>query len=259
VEIQAYVHYFRDSYKVTPLAEANRVAGGINRNELGEQRMASLMRLRLMIEQQFLSSLEMAADNGTTGYTGRGAFKWLSSSAQATNPVDATLRPASANNYTAAFTDITETTLVDQLNSMYADVRARQEFDMFAGYALKNKIDQFTLVHPVASTTSAPKVQYIRQDISKYGSNVELLDVSTALVRVHLAHLVDYTAAGAANTYSSKSGVILNLDMWSVQDHVALRHKDLPDNGGGKAGLYERVSLLKCGNPKGQGYILPTS
>ena len=258
-EINAYVHYFRDTYKVTPLAEANNIGGGINRNELGEQRMSSLMRLRLKTEQQFLSSVEMAADNGTTGYTGRGAFKWLDSSAQAVQPVDSTLRPASANNYTGAFASITEETLVAQLNSMYADVRARVEYDMFCGYELKNLIDQFTLVHPVSSATSQPKVQYVRQDISKYGRNVELLDISTALVRVHLAHLVDYTQAGAANTYSTKSGVILNLDMWGIQDFIALRHMDLPNSGGGKAGMYERVALLKCGNPKGQGYIKPTS
>ena len=258
-EIQAYVHYQRAPYKVTPLANANRVAGGINRNELGRQKMKALMRLRLKLEQQFLGSSDTAADNGTTGYTGRGVFKWLESSAQSTLPVDSTLRPASTNNHTGSFASITEETLVDQLNSMYADVRARVEYDMFCGYELKNKIDQFTLVHPVSSATSQPKVQYVRQDVSKYGRNVELLDISTALVRVHLAHLVDYTTAGAANTYSTKSGVIINLDMWSLQDLIPLHHEDLPNSGGGKAGYYERVVLFKCGNPKGQGYIKPTS
>lgn len=257
--IQAYVHSQRASWKVTQIANANRIGGGINRNEKGRQKMKALMRLRLKLEQQFLGSSELAADNGTTGYTGRGSFKWLETAAQATLPVDSALRPSSACNYTGAFSSITEETLVDQLNAMYLDVRARQEFDLFCGLELKNLIDKFTLVHPVSSATSQPKVQYVRQDVSKYGRNVELLDISSAMVRVHLAHQVDYTQAGAANTYSTKSGVILNLDMWSLQDLIPLHHEDLPNLGGGPRGYYERVVLLKCGNPKGQGYIKPTS
>lgn len=259
IEIQAYVQSQRASWRVTQIANANMIGGGVNRMERGRQKLKALLRLRLKLEQKFLSSREMAADNGTTGYSGRGTFKWLETAAQAVQPVDAALRPSAACNYTGAFASFDEDAIVAQLNAMYTDVRARQEFDLFAALELKNQIDKLTLVHPVSSSTSQPKVQYLRQDISKYGRNVELLDISSALVRVHLAHQVDLTSAGAVNTYSTKSGIIVNLDMWSLQDLIPLHHEDLPNLGGGPRGYYERVVLLKCGNPKGQGYIKPTS
>lgn len=259
-EIQGYVHNFMDGYRATPIASANAIGGGINRNELGHQRAASLMRLRLKMEQQLLSSTDFAADNGSsTGYTGRGMFSWLSSSAQTTLPVNANVRPNANNAYTGAFADFDEADLVAMLNSMYQDVRARLDYDFFAGVDLKNRIDELTLIHPVSSSTSQPKVQYIEQGVSKYKRNVTVLDISTAMVRLHLAHLVDYTTAGAANTYSTKSGVCINLDMWKLKDLIPLQHKDLVDEGAGKGGYFQQAVLFKCGNPKGQGYVKPTS
>lgn len=258
-KIQGYVHYFRRSYKVSKLATANNVAGA-GRNELGRQRAAALAMLKRMVEQQALSSDDLAADNGTTGYTMRGVFSWLANSAQATLPVDSTLRPASTNLYTGAFSSFDEDDLCDQINSMYNETNTVLDLDLFAAYELKNLIDKFTLVHPVASTTSQPKVQYVRDDISKYGRNVEVLDISTARVRVHLASFVDYnTATGAANTYSTKSGVIINPDMWVLRDLIGLTHEDLPPDGSGARGQFERVCILACRNPQGQGYIKPGS
>lgn len=260
-KIQAYVHYFRDAYSVSKLANKNMVGGGINRNELAEQRMASLMRLRLMIEQQFGSNDDTASDNGSVGYTSRGVFKWLSSSAQGTLPVDSTLRPASGNSYTGAIASLDETALVGLFNSAYDDVRQAQKFDLFAMRGLKNVIDKLTLVHPVSSATSQPKVQYIEQGVSKYNSKVEVLDLSVATVNVHLVNLLDRTTStgAAASANSINAGFYLNLDMWSIADLMPLNHEELPRDGSGYKGQYERVCLLKCGNPKGQGYILPTS
>lgn len=259
-KIQAYPHYFRDAYKVSKLANANAVGGGINRGELGKQRRDSLERIRLMEEQQFLSDDDTAADNGTTGYTTRGVFKWLSDTAQSNLPVPDALRPTAGCNYTGAFASLTEDLLVGLFNAAYQQVKARVDYDLFAGVDLKNLIDKFTIVHPDASSTSQARVSYVEKGTTKYNRNVEVLDISTAMVRVHLVHLVKYTTStGEASARSTKCGVFLNLAMWKKQDLIALNHEELPRDGSGYSGQYEMVRLLKCGNPQGQGKIDPAS
>lgn len=256
--LQGYGHFYRQTYKVTTLAAEISPAGV--KDELGHQRANALKLLRRQMEIQALSNSDTAADNGSTGYTMRGAFQWLLALAQATLPVDSTLRPASANNYTGAFGSITETTFVDQLESMFAEKNAPVALDLHAGIDLKALIDLFTIVYPTASSTAQPRVQYVRQGVGEYAQGVDMISVSAGKVRVMLNPFVQWdVSTGAAGTYSTKSGLLLDPRMWDLAFLFKPRHAELKNDGSGDAGYFEAAGLVRCKNPQGQGYILPTS
>jgi len=256
--LSGYMHYFDEPYKVTTLAAEIATAGV--RDELGKQRADALKRLRRQMEIQALSTSDTASDTGSTGYTMRGAFEWLKAAAQTTLPVDSTIRPASANNYAGAFASITETTFVAQLTSMFGEKNAPVSLDLHAGIDLKALIDLFTIVYPTASTSAQPRVQYVQQGVGTYAQGVDMISVSAGKVRVMLSPFVNWdVSTGAAGTYSSKSGLLLDPRMWDLAFLFKPRHEALAIDGSGQAGHFEAAGLTRCKNPQGQGYILPTS
>lgn len=258
--LQAYAHYFRQGYGVTPLANRTDNAAGIGRRELAEQRADALVLLERQKEIQFTSTSDTAADNGSTGYTSRGAFSWLSSSAQGTLPVNASFRPAAANHYTDAFANYNEDDLVTQLNSMFGEAKSRLNLDFFAGISLKSRVDTATIVQPTASSTNQPRAQYVQQGLEKFVQNVNLIDTSAAMVRIHLVTWINYDpATGAANARASQCGLLINKDMWQIRSLSGVTHLPLADDGSGPRGIYEDWSGLFCLNPLGQGYVLPGS
>lgn len=256
--IEGWMHYFDSPYKVTTLASEIATAGV--KDELGKQRADALKMLRRMMEIQALSDGEMAADNGSVGYTMRGGFRWLLATAQAIKPVDATLRPSVNNNYTGAFASITQDTFVAQLESMFGEKKAPVSLDMHCGIDLKRLVDLFTIVYPVASTTAQARVQYVKQGVNTLEENVDFISVSAGKVRMMLNPFTQSdVATGLAGAFSSKSGILIDPRMWDMAYLFKPRHEALAVDGSGFAGHFEAAGVLRCKNPQGQGYILPGS
>lgn len=257
--LQAYAHYFRQEYGVTTLAGLTNIAG-LGTNEIGHQRMHALRLIKRQMEQQWLSDDETAADNGTTGYTGRGVFKWLLATEQAVLPVPAAIRPASSVAYTGAFASFGEDDFTTMLQAAHDAAKGPVNLDGFVGMALKAAIDEWTSVYPVASSTSQPMVQYVQKNPNTMEKMVDTIRISAGIVNLRLAYFLAYTTStGAAGTYSSKAGVFLSKKAW---DHCYLLKPavtKLSPDGSGDKGFIDAVSLLRCKTPRGQCYVLPTS
>jgi hypothetical protein len=257
--LQGYGHFFRQQYKVSTLADLTNVAG-LGTNEIGHQRLHAMKLLKRQIEQQALSEDETAADNGTTGYTMRGVFKWLQNGEQAVLPVPSAIRPPSAVAYTGAFASWAEANFVAQMAAAHGAKKEPLSLTGFVGLDLKAQIDEWTIVYPTASTTSQPLVQYVQQGVNTRERMVDTIRLSTGTVDLVLAYFMAYTTStGAAGTYSAKSGVFLDKKAWDLCWMKAPANTNLPLDGSGIAGYIDAVGIVRCKSPLGQCYVLPTS
>lgn len=257
--LQGYGHYFRQEYKVTTLADLTNIAG-LGTNEIGHQRKHALSLLKRQIEQQLLSSDDTAADNGATGFTMRGAFKWMENAEQSTLPVPAAIRPAAAVAYTGAFASFDEDDFVAQLAAAHAARKEPLKLTGFVGLDLKDAIDKWTTVYPVASTSAQPLVQYVQQGVNTLERMVSTIRTSTGSVDLMLAYFINYTTStGAAGTYSSKSGLFLDKGSWDMCWMKKPGNTNLQNDGSGVAGFFDAVGILRCKSPLGQCFVRPTS
>lgn len=257
--LQGYGHYFRQEYKVTTLADLTDAAG-VGTNEIGRQRAHALKLLKRQIEQQVLSADDTAADNGSTGYTMRGAFKWLENGEQSVLPVPAAIRPAAACAYTGAFASFAESSFATMLAAAHAARKEPLNLTGFVGLDLKDAIDKWTTVYPVASTSSQPIVQHVQQGVNTFERNVTTIRTSTGTVDLMLAYFIGYTTStGAAGPYSTKSGVFLDKNAWDMCWMLKPANTNLSADGSGKHGFFDAVGILRCKSPLGQCYVAPTS
>jgi hypothetical protein len=257
--MQGCAQHFRQEWGVTTLAQLTNAAG-VGRNEAGHQMMLSMLLMKRQLEQQFLSADDAAAESGATPWTVRGIFEWLKDTAQANYPVPAALRPAAAALYTAAYASLDQDAF---RTCLIAAAKARKgpvKLTGFVGQTLKSKIDDWTNVYPVASTSSQPRMQYVVQGNDVLKNTVDQLRFSAGTVDLIESHfLTRTTSTGAEGTYSAQSGAFLDLAMWQVAYLQKPANTNLAPDGSGKKGFVDAVAILKCLNSLGQVKVQPSS
>lgn len=254
--IEAYCQHFRREWGVTNQAELTEAAG-VGRNEAGHQMMLAMLLCKRMIEQRILSNEDMTAQSGATPYAMRGMFSWLQATAQTQKPVPEQVRPVGASRVTAALSAITENTVRTALEAAFNDRREAVDLFGVVGNLLKATIDDFTNVYPVASTTSQPRTVYQVRDSGTYQSMVDFLKFSVGNVKLMVSTFLAVTAStGAASAYTTRSGVLIDPDMWQWCWLGKPANTNLAPDGSGKKGFVDAYGILKCLNPKGQVSIL---
>jgi len=252
------VQQFRREWGVTKRAELTNIAG--IRSEAAHQMMHAMKLMKRMMEQQFLSADDSAEESSPTPWTTRGALEWLKASAQANHPVPAALRPAAAALYTGAFASLTESAFRGLLEAASLARKSPVNLDGFVGLTLKATLDDFTNVFPTSTGANAPRTVYQIRDNSTLQNVVDRLVFSAGEVRLHIAHLIGYTTStGAAGTYSQKTGVFLDKDMWDVGYMAKPANTNLAEDGSGPKGFIDAFAVLRCKNPLGQVKVQPSS
>jgi hypothetical protein len=250
-ELQGCAQFFRREWGVTTLAEVTETAGV--KDEAGHQMMAAMLLIKRMIEQQFLSADDAAAQDGATPWGCRGVLAWLQTAAQTNYPVNAALRPGSGVIHTGTVAALTETVFRTMLDAAYPVTKSPLTLDGHVGVDLKAHFDDWTNIFPVASTTSQPRTVYQGRDAKAYESQVDFLKFSTGLIRLQLnPYIAVTTSTGAATAYTPKSGVFLNSKMWDVGYLLKPANTNLAKDGSGTKGFIDAVALLRCLNPLGQ-------
>lgn len=250
--------HFRKPWAVTTLAQISETAGV--KDEAAHQMMLAMKLLRRSMEVQFLSTGDCTVETGGTPWTTRGALSWLATSAQALYPLDSHLLSAAATQYTGAVASLTETLFRAQLDAAYAAVKQPVNLDGYVGTDLKLVFDNFTNVYPVASTTSQPRTSYRIDGNSEFMQDVDIINMSSGKVALHLDPFVACTTSTGAQTgYSPKSGVFVNLNQWDVGYMLAAANTNLPPDGSGKRGYIDAVAVLRCKNPLGQVSVYTTT
>lgn len=260
--LQGVIQQFRQTWAVTTRAQATQIAG--LPDEAGHQAMLAMLLLKRQIEGQISSANDSTIEAASTPWTTRGVFSWINytlEAAQAQHITDSAIRTASASSGSGTMAAQTQDVFQAYLAAAYGEKRAALDLDFIAAPSLKQQIDTYTEIWPVASTTSQPTVRYNHGDGTTFERKVDLLRFSYGDVRTHLSTFIALTTStGAASSYTAYSGFGIDLRQWDLayMANGKPANVNLPPDGSGKRGYVEALCGLRCLNPRGQINIYST-
>jgi hypothetical protein len=246
---------FREPWSVSDFADEATVAG-LPKGEVGEQKANALINLKFAIEGRLLSNEECSVDDGATvANETRGAIMWLSSDAQATYPVDSNFRTPAASRHAAALSGLTEAAFQALLASAWTKRRGAVTLDGFVGITLKRLFDNWSALADAGASFATFPVRTFNQnsDSKALVKCIDILKFSEATVRLHPSAYIGKTAGtGADSAYTPRSGLFLDLAMWSLAWMRKPGLYQLENKGGGPRGYADAIVGLKCKNPLGE-------
>jgi len=253
-QIEAYAMWMRTAgWMVSRLANLTQTHGVKGKEEAKQARDDGLI-LAQMIEKQLLSDSDTAVESGATPYCSRGAFSWLSPSAQTTKPVPSNYRPAAACAYSSTVALFVPSALEAMLEAAATQKKEAVDLTAFVGIKLKTQMSTWAQRH-VEDVNTAQALQKYNLDAAdkKWMQVVDFFEFDAGIVRVFPSwYLLHTPATGAATDYSTRSGIFLDLDMWELcflDNPTAWKE---PPKSGGPRGYHDAVFQLRCKNPTGQ-------
>lgn len=252
-----YVHRVMDEYGVTDVQEAISKAGGVAAvsDEFGNSKAKCVREVKRDIEAILCGGQEHQGGSEDEMRT-RGAFTWLSTTAQATNPVDANFLTKAASVLSGVGTGsplFTEAQFNGVLKSLKTVYGGKREYDMIAGNTVVETVDNFTRVQP--NSTNARYQVHEMADEHEITLMVQVFESSFGRCNVIPTEFNKITAAGDGDPTAA---LVLNRELWEVDFLDNLHAMDLPEEGGGPNGYVRAMLALLCLNPKGNGCIYNT-
>lgn len=263
----SFVHRVQDEYGVTDVQQAISKAGGVAAidNEYGNSKAKCLRELKRDIEAVVCSAQEMQGGSDADMQT-RGMFTWILDTAQATQPVPASFRPATAaavaaftagtttstvmsgNNAQDVVTEQAFNTLLRNLQKIYG---GRRDYMVVSGDSLTQTFDNFTRINSLAVNS-----RYVVNDNASTHTislSVSVFDSTfgrASIVPTQFNNVSATTGLGDANV-----GYIINQSLWQMLFLENLHSVDQDENAGGMSGYCKAMFALLCLNPKGNGKI----
>jgi hypothetical protein len=244
-----------EGWMVSKLAQLTQTAGV--KNEQAKQAADDSLMLAKKIERQLLSDVDTQAEGNGNPYLSRGAFSWLSPTAQATKPVPAAFRPSAACAYTGAIADFLPGSLEAMLKAMSTAKMGPVDLTAFCGIELKSQMSSWPQKQYPANGGQVAQVQY-NMDMTekKLMSVVDFFEFDAGKVNTIPSYYLACNAANGEDTaYTPKSGVFLDLSMWELCFLQEPTSWIEPQKSGGPRGYHDAVYILKCLNPLGQGMV----
>lgn len=231
--------------------EAEIVA--LNKGEMAEQIADAVVTVKRQIEKRCLSAEDTKDDNGTTqGNETRGAFSWISNSAQTLYPVPDGFRTPSAQIYSGTLAAFTENGFLAQCRSSYKQRKGPFKMHAFLGVDLKAQFTNFSkYVDNVANTTP---VRQFNQDAAskKMVTCIDKLVLDTGEVDLHLSSYLRTDAdTGADTAYTHSSGIVVDMDKVGLAYTRMPRVVKLPYAGGGQKAIVDAIFLNMMDNVLG--------
>lgn len=238
---------------VSDFAENVSTPAGIGqKREMAVQIRKALVMLKRDWEATCLAAdQECQLDTGAVPNMTRSLGKWILSTAQAVHPVAAAFRTPSDSIDATANASQTEAIMVGVCKSIYEEVGAKMDLDLFCGATLKQKVSSYG--------TYESGVQYDKRRIAvKDGATltqmVDVIDNDFARVVCHLTNFV-----AADTSYGALRGFLLDMDKIEVRYNRLPRVKPLEDKGGGPRAIVDQIAMLCVKNPLGHGKFAGTS
>ncbi len=237
---------------VSDFSEEVEVAGA-PQGEMEEQVADALVMLARKMEKRFLSANDCAVESqpGTANET-RGAFSWLSPTAQTQYPIPDGFRPATAQLYSGTLANFTETALIACAAAAYKNRKKKIKMAGIVGVDLKTQITGFSK-YDTLSATSAPIRRFNQSaDEKALISVIDRITLDTCEIELFLSSFLYTTSTtGAASAYTDKSGVFLDMDMAALHYMRLPRTKPLPYDGSGYKAICDAIALHVIDNPLG--------
>lgn len=239
--------------------EAEIVA--LEKGEMAEQIADALVAVKWQIEKRCLSAEDTKADNGTTtGNETRGAFSYISNTAQALYPVPDGYRTPAAQIYSGALANFGESNFLAMCRSSYKQRKGPFKMHAFLGIDLKANFSDFTKY--VDNVTGKTPVRQFKQegDAKEFVFTVDKLVLDTGEVDLHpSSFLYTDSKSGADTAYTHRSGIVVDMDMVGLAYTRMPRVVKLPYQGGGQKAIVDAIFLNQFDNVLGAMAIVSNS
>jgi hypothetical protein len=259
--IQANAMWLRtDGVMASKKAQLTATAGVGVKKEFARQKMRDGVILSQMIERQLLSTMDIVLEAGATPDQSRGLLAWLIASLQSTLPVNAQLMPSSAMVHTGTLAALTPAVFEGLLRAMALQKMGPVDLQNFCGIALKSKMSKWTQHDTDVTGETAIQRYNLNASEKKFMQLCDTFEFDAGTVTNILSMFLACEPTTGENTdYSTRSGAIVDLDMFELCWLQAPQWYDLPDLGGGPRGMHDAVFMLKGLNMMGQGAIYTQS
>lgn len=234
-----YIQKFRRDYLVSDIQNAVNSNGLAN---VAEAEIKAMREIKRDGEAAICSNNDRQADSGSVPYKLRGLGDWLDASGP--SDVPSTYRTPTASILTAA---VTESTLNNQLGSIYDKTGEMGNLTMVANIALRKVIAGFARSEGTTTATA----YNINEDASskKITLSVSLFDSDFGTLRVVNANP---RCMPAAATYE---GYTLNPKYLGFATLIPLGNTRLENQGAGERGYCDMTGTLVVKHPQAHGKI----
>jgi hypothetical protein len=260
VLLSGRIQKVRRAFQVDDLVENVADLAGVGRKQAFNKAAAkALVELKIDIEAIMGSDNDSQVQSGSNPYKTRGIGSWISSAAQTdtATAVDSTFRTPAASINATATTSLTENNVIDVLQSIYGARRARRNYDLVCGVALKRAFTNF-----IRTATASTNVM---STVRGFNSNAEdkkivnTIDIYEGDFGILALHVSTYLANGAAAAVSAARGYVLDMDLVSIGFNRKPRMEELEDRGGGRRGFCDAIFGVAVSNPSVLGKFAATT
>ena len=260
VLLSGRIQKVRRAFQVDDLVENVADLAGVGRKQAFNKSAAkALVELKIDIEAIMGSDNDSQVQSGANPYKTRGIGEWIKATAQtdtATAVDSRFLTPAASINATAT-TSLTENNVIDVLQSIYGVRRARRNYDLVCGVALKRAFTNFIRTQ-TASTSVMSTVRTFNSNAEdkKIVNTIDIYEGDFGILSLHVS---TYLAHGAAAAVSAARGYVLDMDLLSIGFNRKPRMEELEDRGGGRRGFCDAIFGVAVSNPQVLGKFAATA
>lgn len=254
------VQKVRRSFQVDDLVEnVADLAGHGRKQAFNKAGAKALVELKTDIEAIMGSDNDSQVESGSNPYKTRGIGSWASATAQSdtATAVPAAFRTPAGSINTTVTTSLTESNVVDVLESMFKVRKAKKNYDLVCGTALKRAFTAF-----IRTQTGSPNVM---STVRTFSSDVESkkivnsIDIYEGDFGSLSLHVSTYLANGAAAAVSAARGYVCDMDLISIGFNRKPRMEELEDRGGGRRGFVDAIFGVAVANPQVLGKFAATA
>lgn len=252
----AYVHRVQDEFGVTDVQQAISRKGGVAAvdNEYGDAKAKCIREVKRDLEAIACSDVEMQGGTEDDMRT-RGAFTWLSASAQSTQPVPELYRPSTNNILSgvgspASFTEAQFNGVLKNLSKVYG---GKRDYQVIAGDNVCEVVDNFTRVN-----SGSTNIRYqVTESASAHTITLSVSIFDSTFGRAHMIP-TQFNKLDSGGDGDPNAALILNMSLWRMLFLENIHSVDQDENSGGMSGYVKAMAALLCLNPKGNGKIYNT-
>lgn len=241
-----------DPVAVSDLAEEAEVAG-VKKGEMAAQITDAFVVAAQIIERRCLSASDTAEESAPTqAYETRGAFSWLSPTAQTTFPVPEEFRPNSGQLYNSTLAAFGEDQLISLAKAAAKRRKGPKTLKGIVGVDLKTQVSNFTRYDAtVANFTNVRRFNQSADDKAVVNV-IDRIVLDTGTIELHTSFFLYTNAADGEDTaYTHRSGVFIDMDMVGLAYTRLPRVFKLPYQGGGHKAVVDAIFLHQMDNPVG--------
>lgn len=249
------VQKVRRAFQVDDFVENVADLAGVGKKQAFNKAAAkALVELKIDIESVLGSDNDSVAASGNQSSGGtanktRGLGSWINNSAQAdtaTAVPSAYRTPASSINTTAA-ASLTESQVIDMMESIFNTRRQRRNYDLVCGTALKKAFSGFIRTQ-AGSTNVMSSVRTFTQslDSKKITSVIDIYESDFGTLSLHPSVYL----GGADAAEKAARGYVLDMDMVEIRFNRKPNMQKLPVDGAGPRGYVDAIFGVACANPE---------